>query len=167
MRALKNKQTGQHWFCAVDICQLLCGTSYATARSYWKNIKHRHAYFSIELGYDNPQLDLPCADGKFYAMDVIDIEAVLYLIKVCTHVGCGLFKGYLVLLGKNRLTQAITKAGARAGSKLRDAIIQQGRGLKFYTTSVTEFDVSDSTLDHWHGRQPNRPVFSAQKAYVA
>lgn len=143
------------------MCQLICGTSRATARSYWKNIKRRHDCFSIHQGYDNPQLTLPCADGKWYACDVLDMEGVLYLIAITQHPCAQIFKTYLYLLGKAKLSQALATAWRTQGKQLLQHIKTTGRAILFSTSSIVYFAINNGyappdTLYPWPQPLPQK-----------
>ena len=144
LRCLYDKTTGEYWFCAVDICQILCDTKYDTAKSYWKITKYRTPFFMLEKGYVNTQLSLPAKDGKLYKMDVINITTVLLLIKIINHKNSITIKLFLLCYGKKKLIEILNKFAGIQTSKVINYIIQKGKKASFYETWVAKiYNVSE------------------------
>ena len=122
IRALYNKETGCYLFCAVDICAVLCNTKKQTAKSYWQTKKRRDIFFSMEKGYVNKTLTLPAIDGKFYKTDVIDMEAVLYLIKTIARANGLVYKLLLKTLGTDLIVQALKHKAKEESNKIKNHI---------------------------------------------
>jgi len=85
LRCFYDKEAAKWWFSAVDICAVLTGSDYDTARKYWKNQKYQKYQLEKRKGQlvtDSDQLKFAAANGKYYFTDVLDIREVLYLIQI-------------------------------------------------------------------------------------
>ena len=156
LRCLYDKTTNEYWFCAVDICQILCNTKYDTAKSYWKITKHRTPFFMPEKGYINTQLSLPAKDGKLYKMDVINIKTIILLIKTIKHKNSTSIKLFLLRYGKTKLVKILNKFASIQTTKVINYLVQQGKQASFQETWIakiynvsSEYDQNKNFLQHF------------------
>ena len=82
LRCVYDKAAEKWWFSAVDICAIMLGENYDTARKYWKRLRSKFAARKIQLVTNSYQLKLPGADGKYYYTEVLDTREVAYLIQI-------------------------------------------------------------------------------------
>lgn len=129
IRGLTHTTTNTHYFCAVDVCQMIGGTSYQTAKSYWKNIKRRAAYFSFESGYRAMQLSLPAGDGKFYLTDVITLADMIYLLKISKHKGKKRVNLFVKLRGMFALIELLKQQVQRYTNVVLDIMEKMGKQM--------------------------------------
>jgi len=146
VRALWDKKNNKYWFSANDICKILIDGNYKKAKSYWKMIKQKDSFFSMENGYVNTQLNLPAKDGKYYNTDVIDIDIVLYLIKTIQHKNNRAVKMYLHLLGVKKLKNQITKSVCNTAKEIADLVKKLGKQIYFSQTKLQHTFVLNSCL---------------------
>ena len=64
VRAVWDKTNKKWWISVIDICSILCGSSYDTSRNYWKQLKHRLLLKNSRLIKTVHQLKLTAKDGK-------------------------------------------------------------------------------------------------------
>ena len=146
LRCLYDKTTNEYWFCAVDICQILCNTKYDTAKSYWKTTKQRTPFFMPKKGYINKRLSLPANDGKLYKMDVITIKTVLFLIKIIKHKNSITIKLFLLCYGRNKIIEILNKFAAIQTAKVIEYFKTSGKKASFSETWIEKiYNVSEDT----------------------
>ena len=147
LRCLYDKKTNEYWFCAVDICQILCNTKYDTAKNYWKTTKQRTPFFMPEKGYINTRLSLPAIDGKLYKMDVITIKTVLFLIKIIKHKNSITIKFFLLFYGKNKLANILNEYAGIQAVNVIDYFIKTGKKASFSETWIEKvYNVSEDII---------------------
>ena len=130
-------QTHTTYFCAVDICQILCNTPYKTAQSYWKTIKQRNKNFSLAHGYTNTQTKFKAKDGKFYFMDVITIEQVLYLIRHIKHKNNVAHRQLLALVGVQKFIKKLQRLATKAHKTHIQYLCKHQKPFLFATETVS------------------------------
>ena len=149
IRALYDKKNKKYWFCAVDVIEVLTGNAYKQARSYWGTYKGRSDYFSVYLGYKNPQITMPHrTNGRFYKMDVVDVEGILHIIRSIPHKGAGVFKRALELLGNKRTQRNLNNVGRRSSPVLLEVIKEARKVIVFSVSRVERFVIGDVVYRH-------------------
>ena len=124
IRSCLDKATGKRWFSVVDICSVLTGSDYKTARNYWKWLKSRLRKQQDQSVSITNQLKMEAADGKLRRTDVMDAEDVLKLIQECPSPKAEAFKAWLLELtakGEDAvkyLNEAVSKIKHRVGNLL-------------------------------------------------
>ena len=132
LRCVGSKGLNMSLFCATEVCAVLCGTSYATAKNYWKTAKRRDSYFDIEKGYDNKQLTMVAKDGKVYKTDVVDVAGFIYLLKRIQYRGSNKFNWWLSRRKEFELRQLLKKLVERVGMIVRREVERRGKELMLY-----------------------------------
>ena len=149
IRNLYNPILKTQCYSAVDICYLLTGaTTRAQAMACWKMLKQRDPNLNIyqNHNYTQHRLLLPCADGKLYMCDVIDIATVNYLITVLqqknSHTGRWL-RWVVAVLGVAGLVSRLIKCVAKWTRQLVAWFKGQGRkGCVSWQRVVKVFEIT-------------------------
>jgi hypothetical protein len=151
IRCLTSKQTGEHWFCAVDICQVLCNISYKAAKSYWKTTKQRNSFFDLQKGYVNTQMTLPATDGKLYKMDVINLKVVIYLINTIKHKNNKIFNDIIKTIGLYELIRSFNNFAKERSLKIKQYFKVTGKTVYFcYVYFAKEFTLTKNKGDGYY-----------------
>ncbi|MCL2420924.1 MAG: hypothetical protein FWD03_03625 [Defluviitaleaceae bacterium] len=125
VRALQDIATGEWWFSAVDICGVLIGSDYETARTYWKHLKSDLFFAGSQLVGKTDQLKLKSRDGKLRYTDVLDIKQVLYLIQIIPKKEAEPFRLWLVEAAvEGTVVQQLVALGERNVEKTLDEVVR-------------------------------------------
>jgi len=81
IRAMWDETSSKWWFSAVDICAVLRGCDYQTARKYFKWWTQKQAANESQLVSTTYQLKFLAADGKRYYAAAVDYTNALRLIQ--------------------------------------------------------------------------------------
>ena len=140
IRSLWDKKQQKYWICAVDAIKMLTGNSYNTAKIYWRVYKHRTSYFSLDNGYQNTRLTLPHkTNGKYYTMDVIDMNALIHIIKTIPHKNSKVCKIFLQILGKTKIQKRLNILCRRCSHKVSEQIKKEGKQIIFSVTKIERY----------------------------
>jgi len=82
LRCVYDQISEKWWFSAVDMCAILTGGSYETARTYWKQFKYNWATQKNQPVTICYQLKMPAKNGKYYFTEVLDTKGIAYLIQI-------------------------------------------------------------------------------------
>lgn len=139
VRTLYDKKNKKYWFCAVDIITMLTGSPYKKAQTYWSTYKYRTPYFNPSNGYINTKLTLPhLTNGKFYLMDVIDLQAINHIIKTIPHKNAKFFKKIADILGSKRIERRMNQLARQGAVFVLDRIKTSNQVVRCVTTRVVE-----------------------------
>ena len=95
VRVVWDQTHRKHWVSVVDICSVLCGSDYDTARNYWKQLKHRLISNDCPLLRTVHQIRLLAKDGKLRYTDVMDYKKIMQLIQLLPYNAARAFKAWL------------------------------------------------------------------------
>jgi len=120
LRCVYDKAAEKWWFSAVDICAIMLGENYDTARKYWKRLRSKFAARKIQLVTNSYQLKLPGADGKYYYTEVLDTREVAYLIQIIPSHKAEPYRLWLadVVAGSTGLEATLAKAGESDAARI-------------------------------------------------
>ncbi|MCL2286859.1 MAG: hypothetical protein FWC32_10920 [Firmicutes bacterium] len=139
------------WYSAVDICAILTGSDYDTARKYWKQLKHDLAARKNQLVRESDQLKMPAANGKYYFTDVLDFREVVYLVQIIPSPKAEPFRLWLaeVVANSTDIEAALIEAGAESVKEIQKHINKTGDGYE--QLNITKKDIPLS-LEVPHGK---------------
>ena len=95
VRAVWDKTNRKYWVSVIDICTVVCGCEYDTARNYWKQMKHRLLRKDSFLTRTMHQLKMTAKDGKLRLTDVMDFKKVMQLIQALPYKTAMAFKAWV------------------------------------------------------------------------
>ena len=127
VRSVWDNTSKKHWFSVVDVCAVLRGCDYHSARNYWKWLKNKLTCRSSRLIKAANQLKLEAADGKLRFTDVMDIQAIMLLIRICPSPKAAAFKTWLAGLADKNINAANSLAEALV--KVKDMVRCKAAGL--------------------------------------
>jgi hypothetical protein len=102
-----DEEKEKYWLSVVDICAVLTGNDYQTARKYWNKLKQRLNEEGNETVTNCHQLKLLAKDGKMRFTDVADTEQVLRLIQSIPSKKAEPFKLWLAKVGNERIDEMV------------------------------------------------------------
>ena len=95
VRAVWDNTNKRYWVSVVDICAVLHGSNYDTARNYWKQLKHRLIIKGSHLVKKMHQLKMAAKDGKMRYTDVMDYKKIIQLIQCLPQERVMAFKAWI------------------------------------------------------------------------
>ena len=95
VRAVWDQTNKKYWISVVDICAVLCGSDYDTARNYWKQLKYRLLAKNSRLTKTTHQLKMTAKDGKLRCTDVMDYRKIIQLIQLLPRETAKAFKAWV------------------------------------------------------------------------
>ena len=107
VRHLWDEEAEKWLFSVVDICAVLTGNDYQTARNYWKWLKSKLTEEGSQLVSNTNQLKMTTPDGKMRQTDVMDTEQVLRLIQSIPSKKAEPFKIWLAKVGNERIDETL------------------------------------------------------------
>ena len=76
IRSVNDKTNKKTWFSAIDLVRLVNCSTHKQAKNYWGYIKNK-------LALETSQLALLCPNGKYHYTDVVDIEQIAFILRMC------------------------------------------------------------------------------------
>ena len=118
LRCVYDQTAEKWWFSVVDICAMLTGSDYKTARRYWNRLKSDR--YKNQLTRKSCQLKMPGADGKYYFTDVIAFRDVIYLIQIIPSSKADPFKLWLaeIVDSSTKIENFLIDAGAKSVAEI-------------------------------------------------
>ena len=95
VRAAWDSTNKKYWVSVIDICAVLCGSNYDTARNYWKQFKHRLIMRGSHLVKKMHQLKMAAKDGKMRYTDAMDYKKIMQLIQSLPRERAMAFKAWI------------------------------------------------------------------------
>lgn len=105
VRSVWDDETEEWYFSVVDVCAVLNGTDYQTARKYWKVLKGRLIKEGFEPVTNCYQLKLVAPDGKKRLTDVATPEQLFRIIQSIPSKKAEPFKQWMAQVAAQRLNQ--------------------------------------------------------------
>ncbi|MCL2876518.1 MAG: Bro-N domain-containing protein, partial [Betaproteobacteria bacterium] len=107
VRHLWDEEAEKWWFSVVDVCAVLTGSNYQTARNYWKWLKNKLNAEGSELVSSTNQLKMVAPDGKMRLTDAADTEQIFRLIQSVPSKKAEPFKLWLAKVGRERIDETV------------------------------------------------------------
>ena len=122
LRCLYDKGAKKWWFSAVDICAMLTGSDYETARRHWKRLKCERELSKNQSVRKSNQLKMPGSDGKYYYTDVLDIKEVIYLMQTIPGQNAEPYKLWLAetVANSTNIETLLADAGAESAKQIEE-----------------------------------------------
>lgn len=105
VRTLWNADEEEWYFSVVDVCAILTGNDYQTARKYWNKLRQRLSEEGSELVTICHRLKMRAYDGKMRDTDCLDTKGVLRLVQSIPSPKAEPFKVWLAKVGSERLDE--------------------------------------------------------------
>lgn len=105
IRSVWDDEKEEWYFSVVDVCSVLNGMDYQTARKYWKVLKGRLIKEGFQPVTNCYQLKLMACDGKKRLTDVATIEQLFRIIQSIPSVKAEPFKQWMAEVAAERLNQ--------------------------------------------------------------
>jgi hypothetical protein len=149
-------QIRRHWdeekelwyFAVMDIIQILTKTD--RPRKYWNDLKSKLKNEGSELSEKIGQLKMQASDGKYYATDVADTEAMLRLIQSIPSPNAEPFKLWLARVGYERLEE--TADPELAISRALKTYLQKGYSPEWVNQRLKSIEIRKELTDEWDKR---------------
>ncbi len=140
-------ETEEKWyFSVIDVVAVLTGSS--NPRDYWFKMKTRvKSEDGIELSTICRQLKLQSADGKKYATDCADVEALLRIIQSIPSPKAESFKQWLARVGYERIQDMSDPV--RSLDRAREYWQKHGRSDKWIQQRMMGQETRNKLTDYW------------------
>ncbi len=138
----------QWYFSVVDAVEAL--TDSPTPRQYWGKIKDRE-FIRLQLSPIWVQLKLPSSDGKFYATDCANTEALFRIIQSIPSPKAEPFKLWLAKIGYERVQEIENPELAQ--KRMKELYKQKGYSDDWIEKRVRGIVIRDELTDEWKKRE--------------
>lgn len=140
-------EVDERWyFSVIDVVSVLTGST--NPRDYWFKMKTRvKSEDGIELSTICRQLKLPSSDGKKYATDCADVEALLRIIQSIPSPKAEPFKQWLAKVGYERIQDMSDPA--RSLNRAREYWQKHGRSEKWIQQRMMGQETRNKLTDYW------------------
>ncbi|MBT4539632.1 Bro-N domain-containing protein [Candidatus Woesearchaeota archaeon] len=139
----------EEWYYSViDVVQAL--TNSLNPRNYWSMLKKREAEHEVELSTFCVQLKLLSTDGKFYATDCANAEALFRLIQSIPSKKAEPFKLWLAKVGYQRLQEIENPELAQ--KRMKELYKAKGYSDDWIEKRVRGIAIRDELTDEWNKR---------------
>jgi DNA-damage-inducible protein D len=136
------------YYSVIDVVQALTASS--NPRNYWHMLKKREAEHEIELSTFCVQLKLSSSDGKFYATDCANTEAILRIVQSIPSRKAEPFKRWLAKVGYQRVQEIENPELAQ--KRMKEIYKAKGYSDEWIEKRVRGIVVRDELTDEWNKR---------------
>jgi prophage antirepressor-like protein len=147
VRTAWDDQEEKWYFSIVDVCEVLTGCDYQTARKYWKVLKGRLKKEGNETVTNCYQLKMLAPDGKMRSTDVADTEQLFRLIQSVPSKKAEPFKQWMAEVASQRIDQMADPELA-----INQAIAdwrRKGYSESWINNRVKSIEVRKGLTDEW------------------
>ena len=139
----------QWYFSVIDVISALTDSN--NPRNYWSMLKSREAEQGIELSTFCVQLKMPSSDGKKYATDCANTEAMFRIIQAIPSPKAEPFKLWLAKVGYERVQEIENPELAQ--KRMRQIYKEKGYSSEWIEKRVRGIAVRDELTDEWKKRE--------------
>ena len=149
IRTAWDAEKEEWYFSIIDVISVLTGT--ANPRRYWSDLKRKlKAEGANELYEKIVQLKMLSSDGKRYKTDVANTEQLLRIIQSIPSPKAEPFKGWLAMVGKERIEETIDPE--QAIDRALDTYLKKGYSEEWIHQRLLAIRIRNELTDEWKKR---------------